>query len=366
MMPLDPGPGRRERRRAARAARAAGRAGRHPRARSGRRRGVDHAAGDPRRARHPGGRRVLSTIGNPRPGRAAVADINRQRRGEIMQVTIDGTVVADAPESELVKIEGNWYFPPSALSRGRVQRQPDALHLPVEGRGPVSRRDHGAAERTTTPRGAIPTRTRPRSSGSGRTTPATSPSTRPRPRSADLSRQPARPPAGRAWACGRCRPRRSRRRRGRTRTVRTSRPGGPGRSARPAAGRPARRPGHQQRGQPLTPAAAARWRPARSGPTRRGRSAAAASPATLSSVLDPQLAGAPARGRDRRGRRRRSSARRRTPRCATPGCRRGWSGRARQAGASRTAGEVGTRPRMPRRVGWEPTRVRQARAMEPP
>ncbi|AGZ40988.1 DUF427 domain-containing protein [Actinoplanes friuliensis] len=32
-----------------------------------------------------------------------------------MQATIDGTVVADAPESELVTIEGNFYFPPSSL-----------------------------------------------------------------------------------------------------------------------------------------------------------------------------------------------------------------------------------------------------------
>ena len=32
-----------------------------------------------------------------------------------MQATINGTVVADAPESELVSIEGNYYFPPSSL-----------------------------------------------------------------------------------------------------------------------------------------------------------------------------------------------------------------------------------------------------------
>lgn len=33
-----------------------------------------------------------------------------------MQVTIAGTVVADAPDSDLIQIEGNHYFPPSSLS----------------------------------------------------------------------------------------------------------------------------------------------------------------------------------------------------------------------------------------------------------
>lgn len=34
-----------------------------------------------------------------------------------MRAHIQGTVIAEAPESELVKIEGNWYFPPSSLHR---------------------------------------------------------------------------------------------------------------------------------------------------------------------------------------------------------------------------------------------------------
>ena len=33
-----------------------------------------------------------------------------------MRATIDGTVIAEAPESDLIKIEGNWYFPPSAVT----------------------------------------------------------------------------------------------------------------------------------------------------------------------------------------------------------------------------------------------------------
>jgi uncharacterized protein (DUF427 family) len=33
-----------------------------------------------------------------------------------MKATIDGTVVAVAPESDLIQIEGNYYFPPSSLT----------------------------------------------------------------------------------------------------------------------------------------------------------------------------------------------------------------------------------------------------------
>ena len=35
-----------------------------------------------------------------------------------MRATVDGTVIAEAPQSELVRIEGNWYFPPSAIAPG--------------------------------------------------------------------------------------------------------------------------------------------------------------------------------------------------------------------------------------------------------
>jgi uncharacterized protein (DUF427 family) len=33
-----------------------------------------------------------------------------------MKATIDGTVIAEADDDQLVKIEGNWYFPPSSLA----------------------------------------------------------------------------------------------------------------------------------------------------------------------------------------------------------------------------------------------------------
>lgn len=33
-----------------------------------------------------------------------------------MRALLGTTVLAEAPESELIKIEGNWYFPPSSLN----------------------------------------------------------------------------------------------------------------------------------------------------------------------------------------------------------------------------------------------------------
>ncbi len=33
-----------------------------------------------------------------------------------MKATLNGTVLAEADKSDLVKIEGNWYFPPASLA----------------------------------------------------------------------------------------------------------------------------------------------------------------------------------------------------------------------------------------------------------
>jgi hypothetical protein len=41
-----------------------------------------------------------------------------------MKAIIEGTAVADAPESDLVTIEGNYYFPPSSLSAGAFSDSP--------------------------------------------------------------------------------------------------------------------------------------------------------------------------------------------------------------------------------------------------
>ena len=34
-----------------------------------------------------------------------------------MRAHLNGTVIAEAPESDLVKIEGNWYFLPASVNR---------------------------------------------------------------------------------------------------------------------------------------------------------------------------------------------------------------------------------------------------------
>lgn len=57
-----------------------------------------------------------------------------------MQVVIAGTVVADAPDSDLIHIEGNYYFPPSSLSTELFSEQFHSLHLPVEGCRAIPRR----------------------------------------------------------------------------------------------------------------------------------------------------------------------------------------------------------------------------------
>jgi len=41
-----------------------------------------------------------------------------------MKAIIDGTVVADAPASDLISIEGNYYFPPSSISGGVLSDSP--------------------------------------------------------------------------------------------------------------------------------------------------------------------------------------------------------------------------------------------------
>jgi uncharacterized protein (DUF427 family) len=41
-----------------------------------------------------------------------------------MKATINGRVVAEAPESEVVSIEGNWYFPPSSLTDSEFAASP--------------------------------------------------------------------------------------------------------------------------------------------------------------------------------------------------------------------------------------------------
>jgi uncharacterized protein (DUF427 family) len=50
-----------------------------------------------------------------------------------MKATINGRVVADAPDRELVSIEGNYYFPPSALTAGAFSDSPTPYTCPWKG-----------------------------------------------------------------------------------------------------------------------------------------------------------------------------------------------------------------------------------------
>src|SRR5215469_14752396 len=50
-----------------------------------------------------------------------------------MKATIDGTVVADAPESDLISIEGNYYFPPSSIRAGVLSDSPTPYTCPWKG-----------------------------------------------------------------------------------------------------------------------------------------------------------------------------------------------------------------------------------------
>jgi uncharacterized protein (DUF427 family) len=50
-----------------------------------------------------------------------------------MQAIIDGTVVAEASEPELISIEGNYYFPPSSISADVLSDSPTPYTCPWKG-----------------------------------------------------------------------------------------------------------------------------------------------------------------------------------------------------------------------------------------
>jgi uncharacterized protein (DUF427 family) len=50
-----------------------------------------------------------------------------------VRAIIDGTVIAEATPDELVKIEGNWYFPPSAVTPGALSESPTPYTCPWKG-----------------------------------------------------------------------------------------------------------------------------------------------------------------------------------------------------------------------------------------
>ncbi len=50
-----------------------------------------------------------------------------------MKATIDGIVIAEAPDDELISIEGNFYFPPSSLTAGAFSKSATPYTCPWKG-----------------------------------------------------------------------------------------------------------------------------------------------------------------------------------------------------------------------------------------
>lgn len=50
-----------------------------------------------------------------------------------MKAVLNGTVVAEAPEDDLISIEGNWYFPPSSVKPGVLSESPTPYTCPWKG-----------------------------------------------------------------------------------------------------------------------------------------------------------------------------------------------------------------------------------------
>jgi uncharacterized protein (DUF427 family) len=50
-----------------------------------------------------------------------------------MKAVIGDTVLAEAPVEELIKIEGNWYFPPSSINSELLEPSPTPYTCPWKG-----------------------------------------------------------------------------------------------------------------------------------------------------------------------------------------------------------------------------------------
>jgi uncharacterized protein (DUF427 family) len=53
--------------------------------------------------------------------------------GGTMKAVIGNTVIAEAPESDLIKIEGNWYFPPASVKSEFLSTSPTPYTCPWKG-----------------------------------------------------------------------------------------------------------------------------------------------------------------------------------------------------------------------------------------
>lgn len=50
-----------------------------------------------------------------------------------MKAVLDGSVLAEADDGDLISIEGNWYFPPSSVTDGVLVESPTPYRCPWKG-----------------------------------------------------------------------------------------------------------------------------------------------------------------------------------------------------------------------------------------
>ena len=50
-----------------------------------------------------------------------------------MRAMLNGTLIAEAPDDQLISIEGNWYFPPASIVAGRLSESPTPYTCPWKG-----------------------------------------------------------------------------------------------------------------------------------------------------------------------------------------------------------------------------------------
>jgi len=70
----------------------------------------------------------ICELGHPNPVRRPAVPAAMQT--EPMKASINGTVLAEAPESDLVHIEGNCYFPPSAVKDDLLRESDTPYRFP--------------------------------------------------------------------------------------------------------------------------------------------------------------------------------------------------------------------------------------------
>ena len=60
-----------------------------------------------------------------------------------MKAVIGDTVLAEAPVEDLIKIEGNWYFPPASVTQGVLVASPTPYTCPWKGECQYFSVEHG-------------------------------------------------------------------------------------------------------------------------------------------------------------------------------------------------------------------------------